>query len=498
MRDVSAVRRRGRSNVTLLYTVATPVAVLALIAIGTLPAEFGIVAMLILTGGLYWLLRERIQHILLVFLGVFLALVVVGGPAPMFAVNKSPERLHRAWTERGRTDERLPAFVHLVFDEMMSPGAIDETPPIGRATRQALYDIGRRHGLRTYDSVYSRSYFSGVALPNLYNAEYRGKMSIADRFPKVALTGTAIPANAYFEEMRRRGYRTIAFQTSHLDFCANRNVDVCETFASFDPIVLGPGALDVRSQSLHMLNVLLRLYEPSYVSRYGRQLMNGDGAKEEAARRAGIPDRFDVQGFGTWFDRFLGFVERMPRGTHLFAHFMAPHSPYLLTEECTFGVSGGVGYNLAARFPDAASRHEARRNYESQYLAQLACVTNRLDAFLNAVARNPALQDATIVIHGDHGSRISGGSAVEDVQREDLIANYAAYFAVRSPGVSPGLDCEFLSLGEAFRHHAGGDRLGVVDRRKPPVLVQAKTGGDVLVEVPMPRFGCATVHGGEE
>lgn len=469
-----------------VIAIALALVLVGLIGTGSLPPVFGLAAMTILAAVVYWTVRDRVQNILLVFVSVFLALVVLNSPTPRLSDPKGVERLQQLWN-LGAFDVRLPVVLHLVFDEMMSPGGIDESLPGAVPARQSLYALGERYGLRTYDSVYSRAYFSGVSIPNLFNAEYRGKTGVSDRFPKLL---EETPQNAYFDDMNARGYRTIVFQTSHLDFCGNSSVDQCETFPSFDPRVVQSNArLDLRSRASHVLSVLLRSYEPSYSSRYGHRLLTGS-ERDEHAVRTGTEERFDVQGFTTWFDRFVAFVETVPRGSHVFAHFMVPHAPYLLTAECAPGTNGGAGYYLGDRFPVAAERADVRRRSYGNYLAQLRCVNSRIGVFLDAVGRIPTLQDARIIIQGDHGSRISVGKMIEDHQRDDYISNYATYFAVRAPGVVPGLDCRFISLAEAFREHAAAVS-SPIDRPTPPVLVESRARSELVVETPMPVFGCA-------
>lgn len=481
---------------TVIVSSALALGLLALIFLGLLPGAFGLVAALIVIAAVYWRLRDRIQNILLVFVSVFLAMIIVQSPAPRISDAQEVANLRTTWAASGEFDERLPVVLHLVFDEMMSPGAIDETIPTGATARQELYALGERYGLRTFDSVYSRSFFSGVSMPNLFNAEYHGDTSRAHRFTRPV---ERLPQNGYFEDMARRGYRTVVFQTSLLDFCASSSVRMCETFPSFDPNAADGGSLDLRSRIVHVSDVLLDSYEPSYVSRLGRRVLSYLGEAPSEAAELGADDRFDVHGFTSWFDRFIGFVEGVPRGTHVFAHLMVPHGPYMLSEDCRITGNGGVGYYLGNRFPDETARAAARREYFAAYFAQLRCVRDRIAAFLEAVRRTPTLHDARIIIHGDHGSRISVGNLIEDYETDDYIANYGAYFAVRAPGVPPGRDCEFLSLIEAFRRFVEGPvPLRPLDRGHPPVLVQSKTNSELFVEGDMPRFGCAVDEAVEE
>jgi hypothetical protein len=114
----------------------------------------------------------------------------------------------------------------------------------------------------------------------------------------------------------------------------------------------------------------------------------------------GFAERYDAQRFPQWFDRFTQFAAGAPRGTHIFAHFMVPHSPYLLSEQCIVSGKFEAGYYLLKR--PAAEREEKRRYFYSHYFSQLGCVRNKLDAF---AGRDQPIGELSR--RGDHHSRRS-------------------------------------------------------------------------------------------
>jgi hypothetical protein len=440
---------------------------------------------------LLWLLRRHAPSIVVVYLVVTLVGTIAAQQAPKLRADAldlvSGGNLAAQWRAAGRFDETLPIVVHLVFDEMMSPGAVDPSVPGGTATRSALYEFGARHGLRTYDSVYSRFFFSGVSLPNLMNREYLGQQRRGDVFTEQQIS---YYVNPYFEDLASRGYRTAVFQTSLMNFCANHQVDLCDTFDSFDPA--GAASADLRNATVDLWRTLLRAYEPSYLSEYGTRLLRAVyGIEDRELGIIGVADRYDVQQFPRLFDRFTTFVTGVPRGSHVFAHFMVPHAPYLLTEDCVVSGRFDAGYYLATRF-SAAEQDAKRREYFELYFTQLRCVVAKLDALLTAVGGVAAFSDAVIVIHGDHGSRISRGSLAKEQQPDDMIANYATYFAIRRPALEPGVDCEFVPLSQIFRRHLRGPGVVPAASEPLPVIVDSQAAdGKSAVEMPMPRFGCA-------
>lgn len=496
--DVKPVSRR--TGLTIL--VATSLAGILLLAIftGILPPAFGLVAVALVLTAVFWIMRAHLHSILLVFLGVLLVSVIVTHRIPKLRPDRmdaeASDALSRKWQASGTFNGKLPIVVHLVLDEMMSPGAITDDLRGGPATRQALLDFAEKHSMRSFDSVYSRYYYTSEALPHLMNREYLGRTSLASfsLIPFNAETKSyAVPANAYFDDMSARGYRTVVFQNTYMDFCANKSVDMCENFDSFDPGAAGAG-MDAPTQRVTMWQTILSAYEPSYTAEVGKRALRriyGLTADREVGVIGYDGGRYDVQRFPESFDRFTRFVATVPRGSHVFAHFLVPHSPYLMLESCV--VSGTVdhGYSLS-RFP-RAEQAEKRMDYYDRYLAQLRCVGSKLSGMMAAIDRSDNFRDAVIVIHGDHGSRISIGDMVEDYTARDFVDNYGTFFAVRAPGVTPGVDCEFVSLPEVFRRHVARDGQTVPRSKVPlPVVVVSRTAGNPKVEAPMPRFGCAS------
>ena len=466
---------------------------LILVYAGAVPPAFGLVTLAWTLACVFWFLRARIHGILLVFLTVMLAGAVVGRPFPKLSgddfASEAPDALAKKWSAHGPFNAQLPVVVHIIFDELMSPGGLTSDIPGADRARQAYYDLGSRYGFRTFDSVYSRYFFSGVSIPNLMNADYLGHTRLEEEYTDIQ---EKTVANAYFDAMARRGYRTAVFQTAVLDFCHNASVRMCETFNSFDPAGGAASHLDVRTRTATLWSTMLRALAPSYASTYGQGLLDriyGIDSREVGV--LGTADRFDVNQFPVWFDRFANFVRQVPRGTHVFAHFMAPHSPYLLTSGCIVSGRVDAGYYLA-RFGSPANRAAARSRYYADYLQQVACVQQKLSELVDALSNVDALRDATIIVHGDHGSRISVGNMIEDYTPRDFVDNYATYFAVKGPGVEPGVDCRFMALPQVFRHYAGAtDTFPAPDDPRLPVVVNSRAGKDVRVEAPMPVFGCA-------
>lgn len=480
--------KRSRLRIGLIFLVLWTIAVglVLMIQAGLVPAVAGFIGVaLVLTGSL-WRIRRHLPSILLVFVTVLLVGVVATHQLPKLRADRleaaEGDDLSLQWAADGTFDPDLPIVVHMVFDEMMSVGAIPQDLSGGPEMRQSLLRFAEEHSFRIFDSVYSRHFFSGDTLPSLMGREYRGGTSLADQ------TGSSLSRNHYFADLASRGYRTVVFQTDLMSFCTDPNVDMCETLNAFDPGGGGALEMDPRNQRASLWQTIVRAIAPSYTSEVGQSLLRRVyGLRTDEVGVIGAMGRYDVPQFPGWFDRFARFTANVPRGTHVFAHFMVPHSPYLLSERCVVSGTFEGGYYLG-KFPPE-ERDEKRREFYDGYFAQLGCVQHKLDGFMAAITRSEKFRDAVIVIHGDHGSRISIGNILEDYSRRDYVDNYGTFFAVRAPAVQPGVDCEFVSLPEIFRRHL----TRVSPDRGPPlsVFVNSRAARDARVEVPMPPFGCA-------
>lgn len=469
-----------------MVVLAVNAAALSLIYVGAIAPTWGLLGVVLLGALAGWAIRTHVAGIACVFAVVSLLGTVAAAPR-LAMVPPADRHLGSAaedWRQQEGFDERLPVVIHVILDEMTSAGAIPDDVPAGPAVRAALRNFGRAEGFRVFDSVYSRFFFSGISIPNMMTEEFAGRDNAHDLVTGIR---AAVSPNAYFDAMARRGYRTAVFQSAILDFCRSASVSLCQTFPSHDPTAAED---DLDTRQARVWESVLHAYEPSLVATASQQMVRWFyGLGERPLSVLGVADRYDVNGFSAWFDQLLAFVRDVPRGTHVFAHLMVPHSPYLLTNRCVVGGAFDSGYYLT-RFEDESVRAVKRREYYGQYLEQVQCVFSRMDELLGVIRTSPALSDAIVIVHGDHGSRISNGELLDQMTPRDYVDNYGTFFAVRGPGFEPGIDCELRSLPQLFRQVVQDGRAGPAETE--PVLVKERAGGEDFQERPMVPFGCAT------
>lgn len=435
---------------------------------------------------IFWNLRRTIVSILAVFFSVVMVATIVKQPLPKLTDSMSHQSIDNQNTpEPGKTDSPdLPIVLHIIFDELLSPSAIDLDIDGGRELHKNMLELSEQFDFRLYGRVYGRHYFSAVSMPNMMNGEYK----IQTSGQELNLSqNTRLSENAYFDDMHNRGYKIAVYQTSHINFCENKHVAICNTFDSFDPMWQVDWESHDRSREKklgYLWLVLLRGFDGSYTSRYIKKLSINTGE---------LPESFDVPGFPLWFDNFMGSVTKAQRGTLIFAHFMAPHAPYLLTKECEVRLAGDpAGYYLGKKLNfNNEAMDTARSGFYKEYFSQSNCVFNKLTQLLEVIGKLDKFNDATIIIHGDHGSRISVGNHVEDYSQRDFVDNYATFYAIRAPDITTGYDCSLISLPQLFSEHIQANQ-ELIDRERSPfkIYVDSKIKSGKYTEANMPEFQC--------
>ncbi len=430
-----------------------------------------------------YLFKNNILSILSIFFITALITTLINQPTPkLFEPAQKDEtiaRLNELSKKSGNSES--PIILHIILDELYSPSAIHSRDDNGNDIFKNMLAFDKLLQFRVYGRVYSRHYFTATSLPNMMAAEFNSSLNI----PLKIEQNSKPNENLYFDDYHSNGYKIVVYQSDHIDFCLNDSVSICNTFDSFDPKwQVSWGSKDKRDNDRlkYLWLILLRGYDGSYTSKYMRKLFD----------ESHTPERFDVPGFPLWFDMFEETAINIPRGTMLFAHFMVPHAPYLLTKDCQVkAIAQPHGYYLGDRIGnDANAIDSARVTYHKEYSNQTTCVLNKLTHLLEAIAQLKKYDDATIIIHGDHGSRISVGDKIEDYNERDFIDNYATFYAIRKPGITSGYDCKLISLPQLFSVHMSKNIPKIDSEIKPASVYVDSNQNSERREYDMPEFDC--------
>ena len=116
-----------------------------------------------------------------------------------------------------------------------------------------------------------------------------------------------------------------------------------------------------------------------------------------------------------------------------------------------------------------------------------------MDRLINKLDSNPATKNSTIIIHGDHGSRLSIlekppiGESADLFSSEEYIQFFSAFFAVRSPNISPGYDRRPLALDELLEISVLG-KTALLEKEKKAFVYSYSSGSEDFESFELPPF----------
>lgn len=325
------------------------------------------------------------------------------------------------------TSKTLPALLHIILDEHIGIEGFPADNPQSATMKNTLTTFYLSHGFRLFGRAYSEHFHTVNSIPQMLNFGH-------SQPPGPAPTeGTVMSTNAYFDLLRKRGYRLHIRQSDFIDYCQNAKAVACHQYdsASLAPVANLPLSITERAGLIGVRFFLL--------SKTAEKLGN---IYSFAAYNLG----FEMPGFGLAlagrvssvnalgaFDDLIKELEQARSGDAYFAHILLPHYPHATTANC------------AVRNVDEWMLRRskiARRQRENAYFDQILCATKKLESALQALERSPAGQNFVVIVHGDHGSRITKMEPIVEnigkIDDEDIIAGFSTLFAVRGNGIESG------------------------------------------------------------
>ena len=124
---------------------------------------------------------------------------------------------------------------------------------------------------------------------------------------------------------------------------------------------------------------------------------------------------------------------------------MLPHYPYVLNADCSVKTKVHTWLNIIpfeyAGSPAELNSTASRAERYVQYMAQIDCMHAIIEKLFAAIQASGHWERSIIVIHGDHGSRITRNrlsvSNLDKLVEDDFRDAYSTFFAVKK-GASVG------------------------------------------------------------
>jgi len=437
----------------------------------------------VLIAGLFWLIRQHLAVILATIFATVLVASVVVTPADQYR--------DRTIVENQGADETLPPsglIIHMIMDEFAGIQGIPDNIAGGPALKSDIADFFQSYGFalqRRAISEYtaSRSSISGIVN---FEASATPEKNFHGKRPYV------LKNNAYFELLHQRNYRIHVYQSTYMDFCAEAPVPLalCFTYRYDGTDWLKSVALGDYQKMTVLLGMYFNLpgvFESLWKSYVGLRdtaemiglslpaVMAWDGSAASANAASA-------------FDTFRETVVAAPSGTAHFAHLLLPHSPYVFDRDCSLRTPpfDWLSHRSLHRKSNSAAGRE--RRYD-QYFAQVRCTLRHLRTLFDGLKEAGKWADTTIILHGDHGSRIyetaPRAKNRQHLTAQDLTDGYSTLFAVKSTKAQAIGNNKTTPISRLLARVMGASAVARDDR--PPVVYLEGRDDDPWTAIPWPE-----------
>lgn len=392
---------------------------------------------------------------------------------------------------QGDSSAALPPILHIVLDEHIGLAGIPQEIRGAAEVRDSLRDFYTTNGFRLFGRAYSHYRRTEIALARMFNGSVG-----PERLRYLSEEGFeySLTKNAWFEELARRGYRLRLYQSSHFDICGSGAFapEYCATYPMAGHRAFSQTEIPVLAKTQ---GILQGFFPNAFLFRLTRVFVDRRRVRQRQEQTAQtVPPRrwswhrttmapivsLDIA------NRLAEDLESVEPGTLYFAHLMVPHRAFMLDSNCSVNADPRHWYDYPpTEFYDWRNLpHDSRvRRYEA-YFEQLRCSRRLVAAALDALDGSALAEEAIVIVHGDHGSRISsnhvGFGQLDRITDDDLRDNFSTLFAMRAPHMAPGLDDEVRSIQALFAEYMVGRPL---DNEEPVVFA---TQSDQIDLAPLP------------
>jgi len=323
--------------------------------------------------------------------------------------------------------------IHLLMDGFTGP---DGLPAMNEAQelKQDIISLFRKNGFQ----IFTRAYTHYSSTMDSMTRAFNFRNDDENIWQRTSLLGEKIsfPENKWFGMLADSGYNVVVNQTGSADFCsaAISTKMFCNVFSTPN---LKTIHTDVKNP-LTRVAVLLRTL-------IGQSIL-----VSKVRRNYGV---FDTWGVSMYDDRILEKLvedlQQQPQNAY-FAHVLLPHAPLVLRQDCTLDYESETWHRWPAFEGLVGNNEETRKVRYNKLIEQMRCALTRLDTFFGELRSLGIYDDATIIVHGDHGAGAFNFSpSVQNMDKtndRDLREMFSILFAVKYPGGGSEVNDEVISL----------------------------------------------------
>ncbi|HBF13425.1 MAG TPA: hypothetical protein DDW49_08605 [Deltaproteobacteria bacterium] len=312
-------------------------------------------------------------------------------------------------------------ILYLIVDEHIGVDGMPLSVPQTQGMKQKLDSFYEKYHFTLFPKAYSRYFQSNDSIPNTLNGTDLPQGQAY--FGKERREGALLASNQFFENLKKEGYRIHVYQTNYLDFC-NSFVDECHRFSKNSPL-----AINDKSYLL-----IERIFVTSSLYLYTNSIF-------KEVLKSFSPDTFpSITGSLNVVPHMLEEIGEDARahksGTLFFAHILMPHYPYVYDPSCKpRPVSQWKG---RAEFSGDSPKNSISSYQERYglYYEQMDCLYSLLGSLFDGFINQGDFNGMTLVVHGDHGSRINleydpFAKFKDRISAQDILTSFSTLLAIK-------------------------------------------------------------------
>lgn len=433
-------------------------------------------------------LRKKLASIVAVIFGT---LLITTAALPLEKMRFGSDDLPQTATSAAK---HAP-IIHLVLDGHIGIEGVPEEIAGGMELRTRLKELYTRWGFRVFGRAYSKYFMTYDSLSNMFNGvaseTKAGLVSITKRYGK---SGLVLKQNLYFQQVMQKGYLARVYQSDYLDFCqaAIDHLEHCYVYASASPQLIRNKDLPVGDKAELIVGSYINDSAVYNAMRVAYRLLSAGVARLDIAT---LPQwerknyEFSSLGVPAVLQRLAADIARSPDGRVFFAHLLLPHGPYVWDKQCQLRADSDTWLSRRHEHENLLTRSspDYRESAYRGYFEQAHCLVSLLDDLFASLDRQELLDKATVIVHGDHGSRITLADpvdpAISSANARDFVDSFSTLLAIRSPSTIPAYDGDMRSIQSLFAQYV---LQGTALEEDGNVLLQ--TMGNALLPASMPQF----------
>ncbi len=312
-----------------------------------------------------------------------------------------------------------PSLFFIILDEHIGIEGIPTNFVKGARLKSALSKQYNQYGFTLFTRAYSNSCLTGNSIPGILNSTV-----VLDR--KGTFENGVLLKNRLFEKLHQEGYRIHVYQSNFMDF-ARRASFAIDKSVTYDIYCLGL----LQTTSLPVQDKLWVLGS-NFAQWYHSQAMKKI-SDAFFRNRQSLLSPFAVE---LVFQEMASDIEKSPKGSAFFAHFLMPHFPYVYDDH------GGIrkptlweSDNCENCPKNVRNTPESRSRKYDVYINQVRHLHQELAALFAQSQRLGIFDHATYFLMSDHGSRITLApmqSGLETtISAQDYLDAFASFVALK-------------------------------------------------------------------